>query len=242
MSHILDKDKLRAEMLEAFHSIEPHDAHVRARKEHMAAERRPEMEQSISARRAMTGATGQPETAESSKVMRALDTLVIDDPSVSDANYREWLASAKSGRTKIRVNADLYAQIGALACIKARQRHHVAAARRFRTEYEAAYGAGMAPAVDPSVTPVDTSPRAHDAGMAARVDRATSIREAIEHLGRDDADLIIAVVVLGLSMRDMGHVGKAGAHKVPELLDALDRLAEFWRHDMSRWDPADGDD
>lgn len=170
---------------------------------------------------------------------RILDIQTIDDPSVSDANYREWLASKNEARVKTRVAVNLSETIGGLARVRKRQPqhdraaknlrdpHHDEAARLFKSRYEALYG-GMAPAVDPSVTPVDTSKRAHDAGMAGRVDAGTSIREAIHHLGKADADLIIAVVVLGCSTRDMGFRGRAASAVMTRLLLALDRLAGHW--------------
>lgn len=102
---------------------------------------------------------------------------------------------------KVWVSENALTRLGALAFIRRRKPHHEMAAERFKSTYEAKYGAGN-PAMDPSRVQVDTSPRGHDSGMAAKIDRTTDIRDAERYLGKPAFDRLVALLVLCIPVGD----------------------------------------
>jgi hypothetical protein len=158
---------------------------------------------------------------------------LVPDPSMSDA---EFLAQKAANPTKpnlgrVWVEENALTRIGALAYIRRRFQHHEMAAERFKNLYEARYGVGS-PALDPSRVQVDTSPIAHDSGMAAKIDRTVEIERVIRLLGKEAADRIIACVVLCIPCDDGVPVLPSGftnrrhvKREVDALLAALDSLA-----------------
>lgn len=163
--------------------------------------------------------------------MSVIQNRLVPDPAMSDAEYYHQ-RSVNPGRPnigRVYVSSNELTRIGALVYIRRRLHHHEMAAERFRNLYEARYGLGV-PAMDASREPVDRSPVAHDSGMAAKLDRTRAIESAIDHLGMDAANRIIACVVL---CRPCGHMtydsGWRARHlSVDALLEALEALSEFW--------------
>jgi len=172
---------------------------------------------------------------------------------ITDAEYlyrkrQEAERAEKTGRLpnldvgKVWVEENGLSRIGALTYIRRRQPHHERAAERFKNEYERLYGAGN-PAMDPSRIQVDTSPIAHDSGMAARVDRGRSILEVIYGipataeragvpavLSPRSAQRVIASIVLEEPCQSMAvsDSRKDRDEAVELLLADLDTLAVFW--------------
>jgi hypothetical protein len=165
---------------------------------------------------------------EERHLRQVLQNRRVQDPSLTDANYYAARA-ARPGDPhlgKVWVQENAMERIGALCFIRRRLAHHEQAAERFKTLYEARYGSGN-PAMDPSRVQVDTSPIAHDSGMAAKIDRTKDIRDAEDALGKPMFDRIVACVVLGIPAGKGHHWRKRAVH-VGALLDALDSLSTIW--------------
>lgn len=148
---------------------------------------------------------------------------LVDNPSLTDG-----LAYSETAprHLKQKVTENAITRIGALCYVRRREPHHEKAAEKFKSDYEAIYGSGGG-AVDPSREPVDTSIIAHDSGMASRIDRNRSVRAAIEFLGKDKADIIIACVVLSVAPGE-GYGWRVRDKRIDLLLSALDELAELY--------------
>lgn len=159
---------------------------------------------------------------------------------MTDAEFLHRMAEemARTGRApkphigKVWVTENAMTRIGALCFIRKREPHHEMAAERFKTLYEARYGAGN-PALDTSRVIVDTSIMAHDAGMAAKLDRTADIERAIAHLG--GAERVISCVVLGVPCADRVDRQPSGQPSkrqlsvaVDALLSDLDSLSTLW--------------
>jgi hypothetical protein len=161
----------------------------------------------------------------------------VPDPSMTDAEYlyqhrREAERAQREGRRpradlhKIEVESNAITRIGALVFIRRRLDHHERAAERFKSSYEALYGAGN-PALDPSRVQVDTSPIAHDAGMAARVDRGRELRAVHDHLGKPAFDRLVALLVLCVPAGEGLH-WRPRSEAVTQVLADLNELAMQW--------------
>jgi hypothetical protein len=153
---------------------------------------------------------------------------LIHDPSMTDS---EFYAQQRDNPTKPNIGKhyateNAMTRIGALCFIRRRLHHHEIAAERFKNLYEARYGVGS-PALDASRVQVDTSPIAHDAGMAGKIDRTNAIREAETFLGKDTFDRLVACLVLGIPAGD-GMRWRQRMTSVGEVLDALDSLSTHW--------------
>ena len=233
-------NQLRAEMLEAFFAIEPHDAHVKTRREVKAGEQGAAVAASVAHHRAMTGATGVPETMPT-KALEPIVHRMAPDPSMTASQYYHERTSnpAKPNIGKVQVATNMVTLIGGLALIRRRLSHHEKAAAWFKSAYEALYG-GMSPAIDMSRVRVDTSIMAHDNGAVARLDQAKALlalfgtQKEPPLMPKAALDRIIACVVLGIPCADNAPVGKSGKpsgraveREVDRLLDALDTLAEI---------------
>jgi hypothetical protein len=129
---------------------------------------------------------------------RQLEDRIIDDPMMSDAELIHQRSKGNRHAGKIGATGNAMTRIGALCYIKHRLRHHEMAAEWFKGAYEAIYGGGMAPAIDPGRIQVDTTITAHDGGMAARLDGARSLQEVFGLIGNAARDRIIACIVLGI--------------------------------------------
>jgi hypothetical protein len=254
---------LKAEMLAAFLAIPgPADQHVKDRRQAIG---RPKVAASVRHRRAMTGATGIPETA--TPLPPAPVERVVDNPHVTEAIARDGVARGTltagvvyttEKRTVVEkrkqvVTERVATRIGGLAFIRAfnprtgkgkRREHHERTAERFLNLYEGRYGR-VSPAVDPEREPVDTSPIAHDAGMAAALD-ATRLIEELEHntirngfiqppvFNASDFRFLVAVICLGISINHFTESqGRALDKNVDRFLALLDRLSEHWGLSMS---------
>lgn len=167
-----------------------------------------------------------------------IENRLMDNPMATDG-----LVADRPQTAKAWVEINMLALIGGLAYIRkyhpeknrgGRRPHHDKAAAEFKARYEAIYGMGN-PAIDPSVEPVDTSLRAHDAGMAFRIDRGRKLAAAMDHLGNDARDRLIAVVVLGIPAGDDAALLPSGKKNwrhqgaaVRQIIADLDKLAVHW--------------
>lgn len=192
-------------------------------------------------------------------------TRVVDNPLVTEAIARDGvkrgtLAAGVVYTTEKRavveprkevVRERITTRIGALAFVRAwngkagkdssgkRRLHHELTAERFLNLYEARYGR-MSPAVDPSREPVDTSPIAHDSGMAGALDATKAIEELEFQTIRDgfirapvfeahDFKFLVAVVCLSIPITHYTETtGRALEKEVDRFLELLDRLAQHW--------------
>lgn len=158
-----------------------------------------------------------------------IQTREVDNPSLTDGlAYSEQ----RNAHLKVTVTENAMTRIGALCFVRRRQPHHEMAAERFKSLYEARYGVGN-PALDASRVIVDTSPVAHDSGMAAKLDRTADVERAIDYL--NGAERVISCVVLGVPCGDSAPVSKSGrkndryvAREVEALLSDLDSLSTLW--------------
>ncbi|WP_143009308.1 hypothetical protein [Pelagibacterium luteolum] len=149
---------------------------------------------------------------------------------MTDSEYYHQRANKPGPNVgKVMVEENLTTRIGGLARIRDRLGHHERAAEDFKNGYEQMYGNG-APAADAGRTQVDTSPIAHDSGMAAKMDRGVKISRAIEGLGKDRANLVIAVIVLCIPIKEIARTPHSRDCKstTAELMQALDILAQRW--------------
>jgi hypothetical protein len=178
---------------------------------------------------------GAPPPDEPERIV-AVDHRMVQDPMMTDAEYfhQRALHPGKPNLGRVLVQENLTTRIGGLAYVKRRAKHQEMAAEHFKALYESMYGSGN-PAIDAGRVQVDTTIIAHDGGMATRVDRGLKLHQAMEMLGKDDRDIVIAVVVLGVQCADVAKDGARGkptgrtiGAAVSQLLDALDRLAVAW--------------
>ena len=168
--------------------------------------------------------------------MKVIANRRVMDPSMSDAEYI-YQRSRKPGDPTVGtvwVSENAATRIGGLALIRRALDHHKRAAEWFKNAYEALYGGGMAPAIDLSAVRVDTTIMAHDGGVVGRLDRAKSLQDAMDTLGKATSDRIIASVVLCIPCSEIAPPGPSGKpsgraveREVDYLLDALDQLAEI---------------
>lgn len=177
-------------------------------------------------------------------------TRIVDNPLVTDA-----LGEANPGFLRITVTERVTTRIGGLAYIRPynpktgkgkRLPHHERTAERFLNLYEGRYGR-VSPAVDPEREPVDTSPIAHDSGMAAAIDATRAIQEIEFGIRRDgriiqpplfharEFSFLVAVLCLGCSIQHYtGTGGRALDAEVVRFLALLDRLSEHWGNSMEK--------
>jgi hypothetical protein len=140
----------------------------------------------------------------------------------------------RNAHLRVTVEENAMTRIGALCFIRKREDHHERAAAEFKSLYEARYG-GQGGAMDPSRVQVDTSPIAHDAGMAGKIDRTVKLEIALKAMDKLTKDRLIACLVLGVSCEDQSDTlpsGRANMRQsgrcVEETLAALDELATMW--------------
>lgn len=166
-------------------------------------------------------------------------TRIVDNPLVTDA-----LGEANPGFLRITVTERVTTRIGGLAYIRPynpktgkgkRLPHHERTAERFLNLYEGRYGR-VSPAVDPEREPVDTSPIAHDSGMAAAIDATRAIEDVERHLFHArEFTFLVAVLCLGCSIQHYtGTGGRALDAEVCRFLALLDRLSEHWGNSMEK--------
>jgi hypothetical protein len=191
------------------------------------------------------------------KTLTAEIKRMIDNPFEADGEFYHQRLSDPTYAGKHEVTSNELTRIGALCFIpkfdprKHDHRvhhphlcypHHEHSAARFKNEYEALYGS-VSPAVDPAREPVQSSPTAHDNGMAARIDRADSIRMVLfgsqkppsaPVLDAEGRDLLISAICFGDAsekMVDKLPSGKANWRKA----QARSRRVLFWLAVLSRW-------
>lgn len=227
--------RLHDEMLEAFHELELQDAHIRARREIKAGEQAGTVATSVAFRRMMAGATGVPSAAVERPSMQG--SRRVPDPMLTDAEYYHKRGQRPHDPNvgKAWVTENAIERIGALCFIRPprRQPHHEEAAHRFKSMYEALYGVGS-PALDASRVVVDTSPIAHDSGMAGKIDRSGQLR-AVEAHDKAMFNRLVALLVLCIPVSEYAPKASSGRTNdrrvkqlVSEALDDLDRLSELW--------------
>ncbi len=178
-----------------------------------------------------------------------IESRLMDNPLATDGLVAVKPESARSW-AQVRVST----RIGGLASIRPynprtgkgkRHQHHERTAERFLNLYEARYGR-CSPAVDPEREPVDTSPLAHDSGMAAAID-ATKAIEELEHtthrhgiiyppvFHENEFRFLVAILCLGMSINHFTETqGRALDKEVGRFLALLDRLSEHWGNSMEK--------
>lgn len=159
---------------------------------------------------------------------RMTQNRLVPDPSMTDSEFYAQRAAnpTKPQLGKVWVEENAMTRIGALVFIRRRLRHHEEAAERFKNLYEARYGSGN-PAMDPSRVQVDTSPIAHDSGMAGKIDRTWQIKDAEDKLGKSSFDRLVACIVLCIPAGE-GLSSRPRQRNVDQLLDDLDSLSTLW--------------
>lgn len=168
---------------------------------------------------------------------RIIQNRLVPDPSMSDAEFLHQKNQERDraealgieprlsiGRVWVQENA--VERMGALCFIRRRERHHEAAAEQFKALYEARYGAGN-PAMDASRVVVDTSPQAHDSGMAAKIDRTWQLRQAEEGLGKSAFNRLVALLVLHIPAGE-GLSSRPRQRTIDMVLSDLDQLSSIW--------------
>lgn len=225
----MDDKQLRDEMLAAFLAIEEHDAHVVARREFKRGEVAPLVRQSVAEQRARFHATGNPESPAPRRQRPV--ARQVDNPMLTDGLA---YSGQRNAHMRVTVEENAMTRIGALVFIRKREDYHERAAEEFKSLYEARYG-GQGGAMDPGRVQVDTSPIAHDSGMAAKIDRTTKIKIAEDALGKVSFNRLVACVVLGIPFSEMAPVSPTGrpndrfvAKHASMLLEDLEALAELW--------------
>lgn len=170
---------------------------------------------------------------------RIIQNRVVDNPMLTDGLKYAPPAATKPRKgsvvftterpkqqlTRITVEENAMTRIGALCFIRRRQAHHEAAAERFKSMYEAFYGIGN-PAMDPSRVQVDTSPIAHDSGMAGRIDNARKLND-LERSHGHLFNRLVALLVLCVPAGE-GQTSRPRQRSVDQALADLDHLAELW--------------
>ena len=162
---------------------------------------------------------------------------MVPDPSMSDAEFlhqrrREQDRAERLGVLprldigKVRVDENAMARIGGLCFIRRRLPYQEMVAEDFKTFYEALYGT-QGGGMDPSREPVDTSPIAHDSGMAAKIDRSRKIRDLERDLPKSDFRELVRVIVLGAPAGE-GLSWRRRQKAVDDLLRILDTVAALW--------------
>lgn len=160
-------------------------------------------------------------------------TREVDNPSLTNGlAYSEQ----RNAHLRVTVEENAMTRMGALCFIRPprRQPHHERAAEEFKSLYEARYG-GAAPAMDPGRVQVDTSPIAHDSGMAGKIDRTVKLEGVIKTLPKPSLDRLVACIILGIKCEEQVPTMPSGqpnqrhvARCVEDTLEALDRLATMW--------------
>lgn len=237
-------------MLEAFLAIEPRKGKTRrlnllpAGAEALSAKAAEDARLSVRLQRRLTGATGIPERLTNA-VRKALEQRLVPDPMMTDSEFlyqkrREHERAERFDRKpnldvgKVMAEENAITRIGGLCYIKSaklpngkREQHHERAAEWVKSTYEAVLGSQ--PAMDAGRIQVDTSPIAHDSGMAARVDRGRKLHDLFEHLGKEATNRIVAVVVLERPCGEIadGAGWRARERVVDALLADLDKAAVY---------------
>lgn len=168
-----------------------------------------------------------------------IQNRMVPDPSMSDSEFlhqkrREQDRSERLGVKprldigKVLAQENAMSRIGALCFIRPprRQDYHERAAEQFKTLYEARYGLAGG-SMDPSRIQVDTSPIAHDSGMAAKIDRTSAIKAAEDYLGPDMFRELVRVIILESPVGE-GLTSRPAQRATERFLGILDLLAEFW--------------
>lgn len=171
-------------------------------------------------------------------VGREIRNRLVPDPSMTDSEYlhqknlERERAEAKGTEPrltigKVWVEENAITRIGALVFIRRREAHHELAAERFKGLYEARYGAGN-PIMDPGRIQVDTSPVAHDSGMAAKLDRTWQLDLAKSEMGKEAFDRLVAVLVLEIPAGE-GQTSRPRQRCIDRVLSDLDTLSGIWK-------------
>lgn len=170
---------------------------------------------------------------------RLLQNRLVPDPSMTDAEFLHQKNRERERAQTVGVKPNLdvgkvwaqenaMSRMGALCYIRPpkRQPHHEMAAELFKSLYEARYGAGN-PAMDTSRIIVDSSPVAHDSGMAGKLDRTWKLQQAKEGLTSAAFDRLVAVLVLEVPAGEGVHWRNRSA-MVDLILTDLDTLCGIW--------------
>lgn len=169
-----------------------------------------------------------------------IESRLMDNPMATDG-----LVEAKPQFAKAWATVRVSTRIGGLASIRPwnrktgkdskgkRHPHHERTAERFLNLYEARYGR-TSPAVDPEREPVDTSPIAHDSGMAAALDATRAIEHVERHVFHpNEFRFLVAVICLGIPITHYTESqGRALDKEVDRFLALLDKLSEHWGNAM----------
>lgn len=160
-----------------------------------------------------------------------IQTREVDNPLLTDGLA---YSGQRNAHLKVRVDENAMTRIGALCFIRKREDYHERTAAEFKSLYEARYG-GQGGAMDPGRVQVDTSPIAHDSGMAAKIDRTVKLEMAMKAMDKLMLDRLVACLILGVSCEEQsdtlpsGHVNRRQSSRcVDETLEALDYVATIW--------------
>lgn len=132
----------------------------------------------------------------------------------------------RNAHLRVMVEENGMTRIGALCFVRKREPHQERAAEEFKSLYEARYG-GMGSAIDASHAKVDTSPIAHDSGMAAKIDRTWKIKDAEDRLGKPAFNRLVSVLVLCIPAGE-GLSWRPRKASVDALLGDLESLSTLW--------------
>lgn len=161
---------LRDEMLEHFLAIEPHDDHVRLRRATKAAEQKPVVAASVAERRAMSGATGVPESVAPRAEPSIAHDRRVENPLRTWAQFLYELEHGNPDAGVVRATVNLTSLMGGFAKFRGTEAQQKAAAR-FKSLYEHSQ-LGGSKAIDPAIETVDgglNNPEAiHEIGSEAR--------------------------------------------------------------------------
>ena len=216
-----EKRAAEAELMQTAHIDQWHDIRTEQERETVRT--------SVAVQRRNTGATGVPESITPLPYKRI-------DREVANPMLTDGLAYSgqRNAHMRVTVEENAMTRIGALVFIRKREDYHERAAEEFKSLYEARYG-GQGGAMDPGRVQVDTSPIAHDSGMAAKIDRTVKLEMAIKAMDKPALNRLIACLILGVSCEDQvptlpsGRANQRQSGKcVEETLAALDHLATMW--------------
>jgi hypothetical protein len=158
-----------------------------------------------------------------------IENRLIPDPSMTDSEYYHQRAKnpTKPNIGKVYAQSNPLTRIGALWYIRRRQPHHEMVATMFKALYEGRYGT-QGGGMDPSREPVDTSPIAHDSGMAAKIDRDRKIVDLERQIGKPAFRVLVKALILCAPVGE-GLSSRPSQRAVAQFLDILDHVAELWQ-------------
>lgn len=158
----------------------------------------------------------------------------VENPMRADEQVSHEMQSGTTRTAYVDAQVSLPSLIGGLARLKGLTEAQIAAATRFRRDWELAQ-LGGARAIDYAQVRVDTSGVGLVDVAEAGEDARRRYKDAVQHLGLVRSSLVERVVCDGFSLRALGRLlgrgvgGRAGRELARDVLDAVDALAEHMR-------------